>query len=81
MEVMTVNEIATFLHCSKSNIRNMVRDKEIPFFRLGYRIYFNKETIIQWLRNKELESLNSNVIELNQHQIKSINGGAIVDVK
>ncbi len=64
MEVMTVNELATFLHCSKSNIRNMVRDKEIPFFRLGYRIYFNKETIMQWLRNKEIQSLNGNVIDV-----------------
>ena len=81
MEVMTVNEIATFLHCSESNIRNMVREKEIPFFRLGYRIYFNKNTIVEWLHNKEMQSMNSNVIELNQHQIKSLNGGAIVDAK
>lgn len=65
MEVMTVNEIALFLHCSTSNIRNMVKANEIPHFRLGYRIYFNKETITQWLRNKEMQSLNGNVIDMN----------------
>ena len=80
MEVMTIKEIATFLHCSQSNIRNMVKSNEIPHFRLGYRIYFNKNTIETWLHNKEMQSLNNNIIDLNQNQIKSVNG-SVIDMK
>ena len=80
MEVMTIKEIATFLHCSQSNIRNMVKANEIPHFRLGYRIYFNKNTIETWLHNKEMQSLNNKVIDLNQNQIKSVNG-SVIDMK
>ena len=76
MEVMTIQELATFLHCSMSNIRNMVKAKEIPYFRLGYRIYFNKNTIEMWLHNKEMQSLNN----ISQNQLKSING-SVIDIK
>lgn len=71
MEILTITETAKLLHCSVSNIRNMVRNNEIPFFRLGTRIYFNKETIANWLHTKEIQSLNS---KIEQNQIKSMKG-------
>ena len=64
MEVMTVYEVASFLHCSVSNIRNMVKDNQIPFFRLGYRLYFNKNSIIEWLNTKEKNTIENNVIKI-----------------
>jgi len=77
---MTIKELATFLHCSMSNIRNMVKTNEIPHFRLGYRIYFNKNTIETWLHNKEMQSLNNNGIDLKLNQIKSVSG-SVIDMK
>lgn len=57
MNVMTVKEVAEYLSCSESKIRNMVRDKEIPFFRIGSKLNFNKEAIDNWIHNQEIRNL------------------------
>lgn len=62
MDVMNVEEVAKYLKCSMSKIRNMVRDSEIPHFRIGNRLNFKRETIDNWIHNKEIQSLNDNVI-------------------
>lgn len=59
MEVMNVKEVAEYLKCSCSKIRNMVRDNEIPYFRIGNKLNFKKETIDVWVRNQELRCIQS----------------------
>ncbi|MGN1310719.1 MAG: helix-turn-helix domain-containing protein [Clostridia bacterium] len=34
MQVFTVKEVANYLSCSASSIRGLVRNKEIPYFRI-----------------------------------------------
>lgn len=38
MQVFTVKEIAEYLHCSVSSVRGLVRNKEIPHFRIRKQI-------------------------------------------
>ena len=57
MEIMNVKEVAEYLSCSESKIRNMVRDKEIPCFRIGSKLNFNKETINRWVNGQELRNI------------------------
>lgn len=38
MQVCTVKEIAEYLNCSVSSIRGLVRNKEIPYFRIRKQI-------------------------------------------
>ena len=57
MEVLGVKDIAEYLNCSESKIRNMVRDKEIPYFRIGNKLNFNKEAINNWIHNQEITNL------------------------
>lgn len=33
-EVFNVKEVAEYLHCSISGIRNLVKNKNIPFYRI-----------------------------------------------
>ena len=40
MQVFTVKEVAEYLHCSVSSIRNLVRSKKIPHFRIRKQIKF-----------------------------------------
>lgn len=63
MEIMSVDETASFLHCSSSNIRNMIRSNQIPYFRLGARIYFTKQAIIEWLHSKEIPAISNQTIK------------------
>ena len=57
MEIMNVKEVAEYLNCSCSKIRNMVRDNEIPNFRIGSKINFNKETINRWINGQEIRNI------------------------
>ena len=45
MEVMNVKEVARYLKCSESSIRNLVRDKKIPVFKINSKLNFNKLAI------------------------------------
>ncbi len=45
MEIFNVKEVANYLNCSVSSIRSLVRNKEIPHFRIGSKLNFNKEAV------------------------------------
>ena len=59
MEVMNVKELAEYLKCSESSVRNMVRDNKIPVFKINSKLNFNKESIDNWIHTQELMSLKS----------------------
>lgn len=69
MQVMNVKEVAKYLNCSESKIRNMVRDKQIPNFRIGSKLNFNRETIDRWVNEQEIRNIQNdnseNLAELN----------------
>lgn len=70
MDILNVRELANYLKCSESKIRNLVRDKAIPNFRIGSKINFNKEAINLWIKNQEMT--NTNKENINQNRIISI---------
>ena len=49
MEVFNINELSDYLHCSISMIRKLVREKKLPYFRIGNRLNFKKEMIDTWI--------------------------------
>lgn len=69
MDVMNVKELAKYLKCSESAIRNLVRDNAIPHFRIGAKINFNKEAINNWIENQEKRST---LKVVSQNEIRSI---------
>ncbi len=48
-ELLTVGELAAFLKCSESLIYKLTAKKGIPYSRFGKRIYFEKNTVLNWL--------------------------------
>ena len=52
-KVMTLKEVAQYLKMSESCIIKLVKEKQIPFFRVGYRIYFEENAINEWIEIKE----------------------------
>ena len=52
-ENLNIKEVAKYLNCSVSTIRNLVNKHEIPFFRLGVKLYFNLESIKEWIKRNE----------------------------
>lgn len=60
-EVFSVKEAAKYLHVSESAIRNLKYQKGIPFFTIGAKILFDRESIDKWILEKEKQ--NSNEVE------------------
>ena len=52
-KVMTVVEVAQYLHVHPSTIYRLLRKKEIPAFRVGSDWRFNRESIDAWRTERE----------------------------
>lgn len=53
MKIFNVKEAASFLNCSESMIRKLIKNGEIIYFRLGRKIYFTKEAIENCILEKQ----------------------------
>ena len=56
MEVFNVKELATYLNCSISSVRKLVRTNQIPNFRIGSKLNFNKELIDKWVYSQSMNN-------------------------
>jgi len=64
-EVFNVKEVAEYLHCSQSTIRKLLKKKQIPSFRIAYRIFFKKDLIDLWISNQCIQNC-----EVMKHESK-----------
>lgn len=51
--ILTIKDLSTFLKCSISTIRGLVRHGEIPYFRIGTKLYFRYSQIESWIDTNE----------------------------
>ncbi|MEH7490866.1 helix-turn-helix domain-containing protein [Neobacillus niacini] len=52
-KTLTVQEVADYLGVHQDTIYTMVRQKQIPHFRVRRRIFFNQNTIDAWIEKQE----------------------------
>lgn len=57
MKIFTVKQVAEYLNCSVSTIRNLVKNNTIPFFRIGTKLNFNKEAVDNWIHRQEMKNM------------------------
>mgnify|MGYP001860954677 FL=1 len=53
-----VKQLAEYLNVSISLIRKLVKNKNIPYVRLGVKILFSKIEIDKWLLEQQKDNLN-----------------------
>lgn len=56
-QTLNVQEAADFIGVSSWLIYDMVRLRQIPAIRIRTRIFFRKETLMQWMSDKESAAL------------------------
>jgi excisionase family DNA binding protein len=56
--ILTVRELAGYLHVDVSTIYRLVRKKELPAFRLGRDWRFKLEAIEDWMRERQQQARN-----------------------
>jgi len=54
--VMTVGDLADYLRVHRSTIYRLLRNREIPAFRIGSDWRFNREAIDQWQMKATINS-------------------------
>ncbi len=73
-ELLTVADVSQMLDIASGTIYNMTSTQQIPFFKRGGRIYFDREEINEWIRNdrrKTVKQLQVEAeVELNQKNNK-----------
>ena len=52
--LFNITELADYLNVSISLIRKLVRNKEIPYNRLGVKLLFSKVEIDKWLLENQI---------------------------
>ena len=53
-----VKQLAEYLNVSIGLIRKLVKNKDIPYVRLGVKILFSKIEIDKWLLEQQKDNLN-----------------------
>lgn len=56
-EIYDVKELTRYLRCSDSTVRKLIKNREIPNFRIANRIYFKKALIDIWIQNQCVKSV------------------------
>lgn len=59
-EILDIKQLSTYLQVSISEIRKLVRQRNIPYFRIGNRLKFDLENINLWI--EELEEKNKKIL-------------------
>lgn len=59
MQRFTVKEAAEYIGVSADSIYKMVREKQIPHFRIRRTILFSKTAIDEWIKEQEANSVKS----------------------
>ena len=59
-EILDIKQLSTYLQESISEIRKLVRQKNIPYFRIGNRLKFDLANINLWI--EELEEKNKKIL-------------------
>lgn len=55
--LMGVEEAADFLGISASQLRQWRRCRRVPFVKVGSRIYFKRDDLIQWIETMKIPAL------------------------
>jgi excisionase family DNA binding protein len=55
VEVLTLEEVADFLHIHPSTVYRLLKNRRIPAFKVGSDWRFNQESIEQWVKKLEAE--------------------------
>jgi len=59
-EILDIKQLSKYLQVSISEIRKLVRQRNIPYFRIGNRLKFDLANINLWI--EELEEKNKKIL-------------------
>ncbi len=58
-EFLTAEEVAEFLRLPLSTVYKLVQDKKLPGFKVGKHWRFRRETLLEWIKERENKIINA----------------------
>ena len=55
-EICDIQDLSSYLKVSVSEVRKLVRENKVPYFRVGNRLRFDLKSINTWLEKLEEEN-------------------------
>lgn len=52
-QIISLKQLSDILGISDSEIRKLIRENKIPYFKIGYRYMFKVDSINKWIDRKE----------------------------
>ena len=62
-DFLTVSDVSQMLKISKGAVYNMTSTRQIPFFKKGRRVYFDKKEIDEWIRQDRRKTIKQLQVE------------------
>ena len=56
MDTLTVAELSAYLNTSSATVRRLIKNNELPYFKVRGIIKFNKQSIDNWVHQQELNN-------------------------
>lgn len=56
-EILNIKDASSYLNCSVPTIRNLIKKQNIPYFKIGAKYYFSKDSIRKWITKNECSVL------------------------
>ena len=69
--LLTLDEVAEYLHLSRPDIEKLVKDREIPFERRGDRVVFMRQAIDAWASQRILGFSSTRLNEYHQRSTQA----------
>jgi excisionase family DNA binding protein len=57
IELLTIKEVAAMLKISVSLVRRLQQRRQIPFLKVGGSIRFHKQDILEYLRQRTIDTM------------------------
>jgi excisionase family DNA binding protein len=70
---LTVKETSEFLKMSRSTLNRLIKQNRIPSHKIGDRRLFNKNELVEWVRNRPSDGKGSSESRLVESLLRLLN--------
>lgn len=70
-KLLNLEELSTYIGFAKGSIYNLVSRNEIPYYKRGSKIYFDREEIDTWIRSFKVLSADELTVKARDYDLKN----------
>jgi excisionase family DNA binding protein len=76
-QYLTIDELSQYLHLKKSTLYSKVKSGDLPHYKVGRLLRFNKEDVDRWMESNRREPID---LDLRTREIFKKKNGSPIDI-